>query len=587
MFGGIPLKYFMWAHQHSTQNNIQQYAKELFQEISPRLKPRVFLLGILREKKETEYVRHPICIQPEECGIDVTLFKDVDVVANSIWEKDERRNMFYTMPYLHEKFQNNVKIDSACSAVQQLVDKNFKGKNIISFVSRPVHLEGYDVFVVLQFNKNDYNSFYGLEENHEFHRISLFDSLIQGFLEESLDTMYRPRAAAYPQDISTDKKEVMRAAALDFVGWSISKVCESRSSWEFLDTCNYVSSLKYEGDVSIGKLIICQKEHPNLDIVLKLVSPVKLAEYKKFRKLLEIASRDLSLYSDGTKILGWGKIKGEYDEQNQDLLTINFNGSYKWELVHGSHTMLVVEHTVPSLPKIKIKREIFDDLLKRTFLEISSESIENLWRIVSAAEEQKHGALLIISNEPEKEANRLANQSTVIEPTLLNESLIRNVTSIDGAILLDSSGICHSIGIILDGISTDKGTSERGARYNSAIRYVENNKKKCIAVIISEDGMVDLYPDLLPRIKRSTIKKNLADLRELTNNDVLDNDKYMKTMNWIEEHRFYLSKEQCDEINKIIALCNEKERKDPYSFFILRNNLQPNNDMDDSYFIAE
>ena len=76
-------------------------------------------------------------------------------------------------------------------------------------------------------------------------------------------------------------------------------------------------------------------------------------------------------------------------------------------------------------------------------------------------------------------------------------------------------------------------------------------------------------------------------MRELTNNDVLDNDKYRETMNWIEKHRFYLSKEQCDEINKIIALCNEKERKDPHSFFILWNNLQPNNDMDDSYFIAE
>ena len=587
MHVGIPLKYFMWAHQHTTQKNIQRYAEELFQEISPRLKPRVFLLGILREKKETEYVRHPICIQPEECGIDVTLFKDVDAVANSVWEKDERRRMVYTVPYLHAESQNDVRMDSMCSAVQQLVDKNFKGKNIISFVSRPVHLEGYDVFVVLQFNKNTYNSFHGLGVNPKFPRISLFDSLIQRFLGESLDTMYRSRAAAHSQYISTDKKEVMRAAALDFVDRSIAKVCESDSSWAFLDTCNYVSSLKYEGDVSIGKLIICQKEHPNLDIVLKLISPIELTEYKKFRKLLEIASRDLSLYSDGTKILGWGKIKGKYDEQNQDLLTINFNGSYKWELVHGSHTMLVVEHTVPSLPKIKIKREIFDDLLKRTFLAISPENIENLWRIVSAAEEQKHGALLIISNESEEEANRLANQSTVIEPTLLNESLIINVTSIDGAILLDSNGICHSIGIILDGISTDKGTSERGARYNSAIRYVENNKKKCIAVIISEDGMVDLYPDLLPRIKQSTIKKNLTDLRELANNDVLDDDKYMKTMNWIEDHRFYLSKEQCDEINTITALYHEQEKKDPYQFFIPRNNLQPNNDMNDSYFIAE
>ena len=339
--------------------------------------------------------------------------------------------------------------------------------------------------------------------------------------------------------------------------------------------------------MSTGKLIICEKEHPNLDIVLKLATPVKLTEYRKIRKLLEIASRDLSLYSDGSQILGLGKIKGKYDERNQNLLTINFNGSHKWELVHGSHTMLIVEHTIPRLSEIKISREIFNDLLKRTFSEISSEAIENLWKNVSAAEEQKHGAILIISSEAEKEANRLANQSTVIEPALLSESLIRNVTSIDGAILLDSKGICYSIGIILDGVYTAKGTSERGARYNSAIRYVENNQKKCIAVIISEDGMVDLYPDLLPRIRQSIIEKNLTDLRKLANEDILENDKYRKIMNWFEEHQFYLSGEQCDEINKIKALCNEKERKDPRQLFILWNDLQPNSDMNDSYFIAE
>jgi len=50
MSQGTPLKYFMWAHQHSTQGAIQRYAEELFEEISSKLKPKVFLLGILRKK---------------------------------------------------------------------------------------------------------------------------------------------------------------------------------------------------------------------------------------------------------------------------------------------------------------------------------------------------------------------------------------------------------------------------------------------------------------------------------------------------------------------------------------------------------
>jgi len=589
MYQGTPLTYFMWAHQHSTRNDIQRYAEELFQEISPKLKPQVFLLGILREKKEKPgYVQYPICIQPEECGINVTLFNDVDSVASSIWEKDERRKIFHGMPYIHENHHDKVKRDSVRSAVQQLVDKNFEGKNTVSFVSQSVHLEGYEIFVVLQFDEDLYNSFYGLSGTSKFDRKSLFDSLIWTFLAESLDTMYRPRAATGPQSITTDKKEVMRIAASDFVSSVIFTVCESRGPWQFLTTCNYVSSLKYEGDSSVGKLIVCKEEnHLNLEVVLKLATPVQLTEYKKIRKLLEIASSDLALYSNGLEILGLGKIKGEYDEKNQDLLIINFSGSYKWELVHGDHTMLIIEHTHPRLPKSKINKEMFNDLLKRTFLEISTEDLEKLGKIVDTATKQKHGTLLIISKDADTEAVRLSNQSTYIEPTMLNESLIRNVTSIDGAVLLDSHGICHSIGVILDGIATNKGTSARGARYNSAVRYVDNNKKKCVAVIISEDGIVDLYPELLPKIRKSEIEKHLNNLRNISSKDVLDNDEYRKTMNWLDKHQFYLSQEQCDEINKIIPICNEKEKKDPYQMFILWNDLKPNPEMDESYFIDD
>lgn len=589
MYQGTPLTYFMWAHQHSTRDSIQRYAEELFQEISPKLKPQVFLLGILREKKEgVKHVQFPICIQPEECGINVALFNDVDSLAKSIWEKDGRRNLMYGMPYLHQNLQDTIKRDSVRSAVQQLVDKNFEGKKIVSFVSQSVHLEGYEIFVVLQFDEDFYNSFYGLKETGKFVRQSLFDSLIWTFLGESLDTMYRPRSATGPQSISTDNKEIMRIAASDFVSSAISMVCESRGPWQFWNTCNYVSSLKYEGDTSIGKLITCKENHPNLDVALKLTTPVQLSEYRKIRKLLEIASRDLSLYTNGIEILGLAKIKDEYDEKNQNLLVINFNGPYKWELTHGNHSMLIVEHTNPSLPKLKINKEIFDDVLKRIFPEISNQDLENLWNIVNTATMQKHGALLIISSEVEKESIRLAKQSTKIEPAKLNESLIRNVTSIDGAILLDSDGICHSIGVILDGIATpNKGTSERGARYNSAVRYVENHKKKCVAVIISEDGMVDLYPELLPKIKKSEIEKYLNKLRIQSEKEVLDSEEYHDIMRWFDGHEFYLSQEQCDEVNKIKTLCNDKEKSDPYRIFVLWNDLVPNLEMDDSYFENE
>ena len=154
---GIPLKYFMWRWQHTTQKSLQRYAENLFKIISPTLRPTVFLLGIRREEKEGSL---PICIHPESCGVDVESFNDVDTMANSIYEADPRRRIFHGAAHIQEKHEDDLLKNSVHTAVTQLIDRNFEGQNTISFVSPSVNLENYEVFVVLQFDKNIYDSFY-------------------------------------------------------------------------------------------------------------------------------------------------------------------------------------------------------------------------------------------------------------------------------------------------------------------------------------------------------------------------------------------------------------------------------------------
>ena len=55
----------------------------------------------------------------------------------------------------------------------------------------------------------------------------------------------------------------------------------------------------------------------------------------------------------------------------------------------------------------------------------------------------------------------------------MTPTVLRLVTNIDGAVLIEPSGICHAIGAILDGLATEKGDSSRGSRYNGALRYVQ------------------------------------------------------------------------------------------------------------------
>ena len=151
--------------------------------------------------------------------------------------------------------------------------------------------------------------------------------------------------------------------------------------------------------------------------------------------------------------------------------------------------------------------------LPRIFKGMTAERAEELTALIKEAEQVTHGTMLLISGNAEAEAKRLSTQATPLVPCKLTPHLLRHLTPIDGAILIAPDGFCHAIGTILDGMATDKGDPGRGARFNSAVRYVETSKTPCLAVVVSADGGVDLVPNLRPAIARASIDQTIVELR--------------------------------------------------------------------------
>ncbi|MBL1822865.1 hypothetical protein ELE64_33570, partial [Klebsiella pneumoniae] len=81
------------------------------------------------------------------------------------------------------------------------------------------------------------------------------------------------------------------------------------------------------------------------------------------------------------------------------------------------------------------------------------------------------------------------------------------VSGIDGTILLDPAGLCHAIGIILDGEATDECTPSRGSRYNSGVRYVQTSGTRRLAIVVSDDRTVDIIPQIKRLCSRSKIEQ--------------------------------------------------------------------------------
>jgi hypothetical protein len=243
-------------------------------------------------------------------------------------------------------------------------------------------------------------------------------------------------------------------------------------------------------------------------------------------------------------IIGLGVL---HATEADDVIRISFSGHYKWDLYYKNRLLMRTAFGVPSLPSVRLKEEEFRSYARRIFPDIDESAERRLWRIVEAAMEQRHGTIIVISEAAEEEAARLKKQSLGISPIELTHDLAHRLSGIDGALLIDPKGICYAIGVILDGMATNDGDLSRGARYNSASRYLSSAKSPTICLVVSEDGYVNLLPRLRPQIHKSEIDYRIVLLKSQ------DARNYHKTVSWLEEHRFYLTSEQCEVINKELA----------------------------------
>lgn len=337
-----------------------------------------------------------------------------------------------------------------------------------------------------------------------------------------------------------------------------------------LEKMDDISTLTYESASPFGSILFMNKEIIAQPSIIRFTvkftkeDRIRLEDAKRIRKLLELTNveKDLYLIADEDGIYGLGEVNWNL-QKDALALRLDFTGLSKYNFVlirtetgliskgkllvedekkfYRSDLSLIETNLIsvsfknPRLGEEGYSSEKFTNLLKNIFWENQTEhyqishKLERLDRIVHKAREQKQGTMVVIT-EPEtakEELRQLSKQSTLIEPGIINPEYIKFLTAIDGAIYFDFDGNCHAIGVILDGVAKeDIGDSSRGARYNSAQRYLQKLKdygqKKCVIVIISEDGMVDLIPELEHEDMLLDIAEEIIDM---INEENADSDK--------------------------------------------------------------
>ena len=182
-----------------------------------------------------------------------------------------------------------------------------------------------------------------------------------------------------------------------------------------------------------------------------------------------------------------------------------------------------------------------------------------LWELIQESVRGYRTMLLIISDRPDQEAERLRWQSLRIDPQPVTGQLLRLAASVDGAVLIGPDGVCHAIGVKLDGIATEQEDTSRDASFTAARSYQESARRylgrRSVAIVISEHGMADIISSLPSSVPAESIERNFNRLQEILDGHPEQNIlEIHELLVWFDEHRAGLAEHHCQFLNRAMYL---------------------------------
>ena len=333
----------------------------------------------------------------------------------------------------------------------------------------------------------------------------LFRSLIRSvssvIVKDELET---------PEDIRADDIDpafIMRNAATSLLSNRFYGVEKDPRRDELYETLCLLSSAPYEKSQNRGRLGIATPTALKSDSLIHFTSPIELKKenVRVIRKMMELSDRrNTILIVDDGEVVGVYSVpdsKGKYSGTG-----VIFRGYGKWDLFSDKNgSIMSFDSVMISLINQSLERRVKEGFRAAGITDYGEKKI---LEIVEQAKRQSHGTTIIVTDHAASECERLkkANRAVGIQPVTVDEKTILSLSAIDGAMIIDPQGICYAIGAILDGATVNEGTIARGARYNSAITYVDywssglaEEKIRAVAIIVSSDDTVDVYPAVRTR----------------------------------------------------------------------------------------
>lgn len=569
------LKYFMWGYQEHFTHSMESRAKGVLNALGVDMEVKGGLIGV-RLPDATN--GHDVCFVPEDY-FSPDVFSSCHRRTEEIFSNHPDHNLFYgDEPSMRDK-PENIRRQSVRQAVEEALESYNKDHGTVSFCGMPMRVSGYHVVPALLIPLDSFLSIPHLPTpivvDRWTSRTSIAEAVMHRLLTEASEGLGGKEPGRFSDEFRGDTSGLLRQAA-DNLCSAITLATKDFMFQGVFQALNEISAMKYEGGDTNGSILFSPTDTTGLDLQITFLKPTPLTSARLARKLVEMSGDDLACVCTGSDgISGLGSLRADSVEP---VFRAVFTGHYRWELLYGTTRLMDCAYGVPSLPSPRLSESAFVVNVRRVLPDLTESQAQVIWGAVSAAMQQEHGTMLVISNDAGSEAERLINQGIAVQPIALGPDLVHRISGVDGAILIDPDCRCHALGVILDGMAAAAGDASRGARFNSAVRYVGSATAPTLCIVVSEDGYIDMIPTLRPQVSRDEVESHVNDLCSLTSED------YHHTRTWLDQHRFYLTPEQCDIVNAELA----RIHSEPQEVGTIRIGTQPfvpHPEMNETYYL--
>lgn len=569
------LTYFMWGYQEHFKISMELRALNVLTELGVDIPVQAMLVGVRAPGVAEGY---EVCFVPEDGDVDPAIFASCHSRTEEIFANHPDHAIFYgDEPSMRDK-PENIRRKSVRQAVEEALKSYNDEHGTDLFCGRPARVSDYYVVPAYLVSRAALQNIPRLPAPITFQdwssKTSIVDALLHRILAEATEGLGRKEPGRFLDEFNGDIPGLLRQAAADFCN-AIPLATKDFMLQGIFHSLNKVSALRYEGSETRGSIVFARPGTVALDYQVRFQKATPLTSQRLVRKLVEMSGDDLACVCDSSQGLsGLASIT----IRDAPLFRAIFTGHYRWALLYGDTILMECAFGVPFVPSPRLTEPAFLSNIQRLFPGLTTHQGHTLWGAVSAAMDQRHGTMLVVSEDAPGEAKRLENQSITVEPIPLSPSVIERISGIDGAVLLDRDCRCHAIGVILDGMASEVGDSSRGARFNSAVRYVGSAQVATLCLVVSEDGYVNMVPTLRPQVDRAEVELHVQRLRTLTS------ENYHATRNWLANHRFYLTGEQCQVVNAELARIHS-EPQEVGSIRIVTHPFTPHPEMNETYYL--